>query len=101
MKILYLLKSFAAKGGEERVMADKMNYLAEHGYEIILVTSEQGMHELAYPLNTMIKHVDLNTRFFTVTNEPILKKICILYKLRRQFVEKMIKIVKETRIDII
>ena len=66
MKIVYLLKSFAAKGGEERVMADKMNYLAEHGHEITLITSEQGQHELVFPLHHSINHVDLDTRFFTI-----------------------------------
>ena len=74
MKIIYLLKSFAAKGGEERVMADKMNYLAEKGYDIILITYEQGEHKQAYPLHPTIRHYDIDTRFFTVTKEPIGKK---------------------------
>ena len=37
MKILYLIKSFAMKAGVERVISDKVNWLADHGYEIMLV----------------------------------------------------------------
>ena len=100
MKILYILKSYAAKGGEERVMADKMNYLAEHGYEITLITSEQGEHELAYPLHPNIKHFDINTRFFTITNLPLIKKLCSLQTMRRQYVKRMTTIVEELKPDI-
>ncbi len=100
MKILYIIKSFAAKGGEERVMADKMNYLAEHGHEIILITSEQGEHELAYPLHPNIKHFDINTRFFTITNLPFIKKLSSLQTMRRQYVKRMTTIVEDLKPDI-
>lgn len=100
MKILYILKSFAAKGGEERVMADKMNYLAEHGYEITLITSEQGEHKFAYPLHPNIKHFDINTRFFTITNLPLIKKLCSLQIMRSQYVRRLTAIVEDLKPDI-
>ena len=34
MKIMYIIKALAMKAGLERVVSDKMNYLAEHGYEV-------------------------------------------------------------------
>ena len=100
MKIFYILKSFAAKGGEERVMADKMNYLAEYGHEITLITSEQGGHSLAFPLNNSIRHIDLNTRFFTITNQPILKKLYNLHRMRKQFIERLTTVVNNLHPDI-
>lgn len=100
MKIVYLLKSFAAKGGEERVMADKMNYLAEHGHEITLITSEQGQHELVFPLHHSINHVDLDTRFFTITNLPLLKKLHSLHLMRKIYVRRLTAILNELRPDI-
>ena len=100
MKIVYLLKSFAAKGGEERVMADKMNYLAEHGHEVTLITSEQGQHELVYPLHHSINHVDLDTRFFTITNLPLLKKIHSLHLMRKIYIRRLTAILNELRPDI-
>lgn len=100
MRIAYLLKSFAAKGGEERVMSDKMNYLAEHGYEVYLITSEQGNHELVYPLHPSIKHIDLGTRFFTITNLPLLKKVYSLYIMRKLYVKRLKEVVNELQPDI-
>ena len=100
MKIVYLLKSFAAKGGEERVMADKMNYLAEHGHEITLITSEQGQHELVFPLHHSINHVDLDTRFFTITNLPLLKKLHSLHLMRKIYIRRLTAILNELRPDI-
>lgn len=101
MKIIYLLKSFAAKGGEERVMADKMNYLAEHGYQITLLTYEQGEHKLSYPLHPTIRHHDLNTRFFTVTKEPLGKKIFHLAALRKKFVKRLKDKIREIQPDLL
>ncbi len=101
MKIIYLLKSFAAKGGEERVMADKMNYLAENGYDIILITYEQGEHKMAYPLHSTIRHYDLDTRFFTVTKEPIGKKIYHLLALRKKFVKRLRDRIREIQPDLL
>lgn len=100
MKIFYILKSFAAKGGEERVMADKMNYLAEHGHEITLITSEQGEHKLVYPLHQSIRHFDLDTRFFTVTNQSFFKKTYSLYMMRKQFIKRLTAIINELHPDV-
>lgn len=101
MKFIYILKSFAAKGGEERVMADKMNYLASHGHEILMVTFEQGEHELAYPLHPSIIHKDIDTRFFTVTNESLYKKIRLLINLRQQFIQRMTGIINQEKPDLL
>ena len=56
-KIVYVMKSFAVKAGVERVMSDKMNYLAGQGYEVVMVTYEQGQHPDAFPLHPAIRHL--------------------------------------------
>jgi glycosyltransferase involved in cell wall biosynthesis len=63
MKLLYVTDAFAVFGGMERVLADKMNYLAEHlGYEIVILTVNQGEHAFPFPVHASIKHIDLNVR---------------------------------------
>lgn len=101
MKIIYILKSFAAKGGEERVMADKMNFLASQGHEIVMVTFEQGEHGLVYPLHPSIIHKDINTRFFIVTNKSLLKKIQLLHVLRQQFILRLTDIIHQEKPDLL
>ena len=82
-------------------MADKMNYLANHGYEIMLVTFEQGKHSLAYPLHPSISYSDLDTRFFTITNEPIFKKIVLLHNLRKLFIQRLTSIIDKYKPDLL
>ena len=41
MKALFFLHSLANFAGIERVMCDKMNYMAQQGHDVTLVTYEQ------------------------------------------------------------
>ena len=63
MKLLYVTDAFAVFGGMERVLADKMTYLAGHScYEVVLLTVNQGEHALPFPVHPLVKHVDLDVR---------------------------------------
>ena len=102
MKLVYIFSSFAAKGGTERIFCDKMNWLAEvAGYEIVFVTYEQGNHPFAYPLSNKIRHVDLNTRFFTTGTMPLLKRIRSIFTLPRLFKHRLRKLLDEIQPDVV
>lgn len=102
MKLVYIFSSFAAKGGTERIFCDKMNWLAEvAGYEIVFVTYEQGNHPFAYPLSKKIRHVDLNTRFFTTGTMPLLKRIRFKFTMPRLFKHRLRKLLDEIRPDVV
>ena len=102
MKLVYIFSSFAAKGGTERIFCDKMNWLAEvAGYEIVFVTYEQGNHPFAYPLSKKIRHVDLNTRFFTTGTMPLLKRIRFKFTLPRLFKHRLRKLLDEIQPDVV
>ena len=59
MKIVYCLFGTYSAGGLERVTAVKANWLAEHGYEVYLVTSGHAGRPSYYPLHPSVKHIDL------------------------------------------
>lgn len=99
MKILYILRSFALKAGTERVMSDKMNYLAEHGYEVTLVTYEQGRHAQAFPLHSSIRHIDLDTRFFVIEKYGLLKRLIMMRRMRTLFRKRLQQTLDEVRPD--
>lgn len=63
MKIVYLYSSLAIMGGIERVFVDKMNYLVSHGYEVFMITSDQGQHSIPYKLDEKVHFCDLQIRF--------------------------------------
>ena len=64
MKIIYLYPSLVIWGGVERILVDKMNYLVRHvGYEVYMITSDQGHHGIPYALDERVHFIDLNIRF--------------------------------------
>src|SRR5574344_1475083 len=101
MKIIYILKSMAYIAGTERIISNKMNYLAEKGYDITLITTEQGNHPLSFELNKKIRIFDVNTKFFTLQKYRIVRRIFESYKLTKRFKKRLESIVKKTTPDII
>lgn len=101
-KLVYITKSFAQKAGVERILADKMNYLAEStNYNITLITYEQGAHKIAYQLNKAIKVIDINKRFFTLKRYNILLRIWKFFQLRKAFKQELSSILLEINPDIV
>ena len=101
MKILYILPSFANTAGTERVISDKINFLAGKGFEIFLVTYEQGKHSCAFPLHSSVRVIDLNTRFFELKQSPYYKRFFLHLGLRRRFKKRLQNIVDEVLPDIV
>ena len=63
MRIVYVTDAFAVWGGMERVLADKMTVLAgQYGWDVTLITTNQGEHPLTYELHTNVRHIDLCVR---------------------------------------
>jgi glycosyltransferase involved in cell wall biosynthesis len=100
-KLVYIIKSFAIKAGTERVISDKMNFLAEYGYDVTLVTYEQGAHPFAFPLHQSIRCHDLNTCFFRTAKYPLLKRLFLQWRLRSLFRSNLQSVLKELHPDYI
>lgn len=63
MKIAYCLFGTFSTGGLERITTVKMNYLAEHGHEVYLITTGHLGQPSYYPLDPRIKHIDLGLNY--------------------------------------
>ena len=87
--------------GTERVVSDKLNWLASHGYEVTLVTYEQGSHPLAFELHPAIRVTDLDVRFFTTNRLPLYQRYITYRRMKQQFRLRLQKVVDEFRPDII
>lgn len=72
MKVLYVNDALAVYGGIEKVLTDKMNWLAEHtDHNIYLLTVNQGNHSVPFTLHPNIVHRDLNIRFYLQYQVPV------------------------------
>lgn len=64
MKLLYVIEKLSAIGGMERILTDKMNYLAEHTtHEVVLLLLWHDTLPLAYPLSDKVKVVRMDIPF--------------------------------------
>ena len=101
MKILFLLHSLAHFGGVERVITDKMNYLAQQGHSVFLITYEQGNHSVVYTLNNSIKYVDLNCRYHTIYKYSLFIRLYKAFTMKKVFKHKLESEVRSFSPDLI
>lgn len=110
MRILYVCDALAVYGGLERVLIEKANRLVEHeGYEVCLLTVNQGNLPICYPLHPDVSYDDLDICFYQQYNLPFLKRLAknrqLHYLFRERFATKIKKyapdIVVCTRLDYI
>lgn len=63
MKIVYVVEKLSGVGGMERILIDKMNWLAEHtGYDVTLLLCWADSNPLAYHLSEKVNVERLNVR---------------------------------------
>ncbi len=63
MKIAYCIQDTYRMGGMERILALKANYLVKHGYEVVVITTDQQGKSSFYPFEDMISCYDLNVNY--------------------------------------
>lgn len=102
MKIVFLYDALALYGGIEKILIDKMNLLSMlPGYQIYIITTNQGEHPISFPLNDKVKHIDLNIRFHTIYQYSLFKRYYQLYKLNKIFKRRLTKCIENIQPDII
>lgn len=102
MRIAYVYDAIARIGGVERILVDKMNYLAEvYGYEVYLITAAQGRHPFSFPLSDKVKHRDIDARFHVQYQYGYPKRLWMKWKLDRRFKLNLARAITEIDPDIV
>ena len=101
MNFLFVLSSFAHAAGVERVISEKMNYLAEQGHHVVFATYEQGQHPLIFPLHSAIRHIDLRCPYFTLYRYPLFIRLLKAQFMKRVFLQRLQALIDEQSIDIL
>lgn len=102
MRIAYVYDAIARIGGVERILVDKMNYLAEvYGYEVHLITAAQGKHPFSFPLSDKVRHRDIDARFHVQYQYGYPKRLWMKWKLDRRFKQNLAKAIAEIDPDIV
>ena len=102
MKIVYFFPQLATHAGTERILIDKMNYLADHyGCEVYALTYEQGNFPLAYPLSEKVIHVDLCVPLWRAFKYNYVKRKLIHRGLKIKLFDRFNTFISDVRPDIL
>lgn len=101
MKIVYCVQGMHRRGGIERVITTKANYLADLGYEVHIVTTDQHDWALAFPLSEGVQHHDLGLNYNDDNKLGRWKRMLALYRKRGEHRAKLERLFAEIKPDIV
>lgn len=102
MKVLYVFRSLAVWGGIERILVEKMNYLSQvYGYDVYMLTSDQGNHPIPYHLDDNVHYEDLNIRFHQQYQYSFFRRLWVARSLKRQYENRLLERINQIKPDII
>lgn len=83
MKIVYCILGIFNSGGMERVLANKVNYLVERGYDVSIITTDQKGRPAYFSLDSRVLHIDLAVDYTDALEVNIINKSLIFSKKKR------------------
>lgn len=104
MKTVYVLESLGYKGGAERIVSEKMNYLAEKdGYDISVVTCYQNPQNSpnVYKLSDKVKQVHLGIEAYKQYKFGYPKRLWVKWQYHRMLCQQLDKAIAGLQPDIV
>ena len=100
MKIIYCIAGTCHSGGMERVLANKANYLTGHGYEVVIVTTDQQGLPPFFPLAEQIRCIDLGINYEENNGKSFANKL-LHYPLKQyRHKKRLAAILKQEKPDV-
>lgn len=101
MHILYVYSEISIKGGTDRILVEKANYLVTHGYDVTIVTEAQMGRELSFPINPAVKHVDIGLDFNKQYTQGALGRVLTYYALICEYKKRLKEVLLKEKPDIV
>lgn len=89
MKIFYIYTALTTKGGADRVITEKANWLSEHGHNVAIITDTQMGRPPVFPLSSKVRLIDLAIDFSSEYGHNFLVRTIIYFKLMHVYRKKM------------
>lgn len=74
MKVIYLIPGTYRPAGMERALAVKVNFLAAHGFDVLVVTTDQRGQVPAFEFDSRVRQVDLGINYEETNGKPFIIK---------------------------
>jgi|GEM_PF-12734 len=101
MKIILHINSLYNPGGMERVVLNKATYLAGHGNEVVVVTTDQKARKPFYPFPEEIRIIDLGINYSDDKGSNILSHTLSFLRKRRLHKARLTELLLRERADIV
>lgn len=89
MKIFYIYTALTTKGGADRVITEKANWLSEQGHDVAIVTDTQMGRPPVFPLSSKVRLIDLAIDFSREYGHNFLVRTIIYFKLMHVYRKKL------------
>lgn len=101
MHILYIYAEISIKGGTDKILVEKANYLVNHGYDVTIVTESQMGKPLSFKLEDKVCHIDIGLDFGKQYTQGSFRRFLTYSSLMRKYKSRLKKVVNQQRPDII
>lgn len=102
MRIVYITDALAIYGGLERILIEKVNLLTSYfGYDIHMMTLNQGDHSIPYKLDSKVHFCDLGIQFHKQYRFSGVRRLWEIFRLYNLFEHRLQDKIKEIDPDII
>ena len=101
MKIFYIYTALVTVGGADRVITNKANWLAEHGYDVTIVTDSQMGKPPVFPLSSKVRLHDFGINFGLEYGHILPVRIYWFFKLMQKYKNMMTSFLLSERPDIV
>lgn len=101
MKITYIYTALVTRGGADRVITNKANWLAEHGYDVMIITDTQLGRAPIYPLSPKVVLHDLSIDFSLEYGHSLPVRAWWYFKLMRLYRKKLKEVLMKRRSDVV
>lgn len=99
--ILYIYAEISIKGGTDKVLVEKANWLVNHGYEVTIVTESQMGRPLSFEIDNQVRHIDIGLDFNKQYSQAPLKRLYTYTSLMREYKKRLKQVVHELHPDIV
>ena len=101
MHILYIYAEISIKGGTDKILVEKANYLVNHGYDVTVVTESQMDKPLSFRLEDKVCHIDMGLDFGKQYTQGSFRRFLTYSSLMRKYKSRLKNVVNKQRPDII
>ena len=101
MHILYIYAEISIKGGTDKILVEKANYLVNHGYDVTIITESQMGKPLSFKLEDKVCHIDMGLDFGKQYTQGAFRRFLTYSSLMRKYKSRLKNVVNKQRPDII